>query len=71
MTINHKHNCKSCNETLKEIGDPVHITGGKEGDTDHSFFQCSKCGSIWVKVKDSGGLGGNGTFFHSLTKSFY
>ena len=71
MSIKHKSNCESCNDSLEEIGQPVHIDGGRSGDTDHTFYQCRECGALWVRVKDSGGLGGNGTFYHSLTDRFF
>ena len=76
MTINHKRKCRACtenvrSESLEEIGTPVHIDGGRSGDTDHTFLQCKECGSVWSRIRDSGGLGGHGTFYHSLTERFY
>ena len=76
MPINHTKKCNSCeaknlSDSSSEIGEQVHIAGGKEGDTNHTFYQCKDCGSVWMKIEDIGGLGGHGTFFHLLTKGFY
>ena len=76
MTINFKGKCATCeskkpSDSWREIGSQVSIHGGKEGDTHHTFYQCSECGSAWIKIQDQGGLGGNGTFYHSLTERFY
>lgn len=76
MTIQHTGKCQSCEnktpaESWQEVGSQVHLQGGKVGDTHHTFYQCNDCGSAWVKVQDQGGLGGNGTFYHSLTERFY
>ena len=76
MSINHTSKCDDCNsknhtDAWQEIGETVHFDGGKAGTTDYAFFQCTKCGSAWVKVRDSGGLGGHGTFYHSLTERFF
>ncbi len=55
----------------RKIGDGVHIDGGRAGDSDCTFYQCSECGSVWLKVQDSGGLGGKETYYHSLIRTFF
>jgi hypothetical protein len=74
--ITHQHTCEGCkakkpSSSWKPIGETVHINGGRAGDTDHSFFQCKDCGTMWIEVKDLGGFGGKGTFYHPLTDKFY
>ncbi len=76
MAINSTGKCDSCannepSDICQEIGQSVHINGGREGDTDHAFLQCTACGSVWLRIRDSGGLGGHGTFYHLLTGNFY
>ncbi len=76
MTINHNGKCADCtagnpSTSCVEIGQDVHINGGRAGDTDHSFLQCQSCGSVLVRIRDSGGLGGNGTFYQVLTRGLY
>jgi len=76
MTINRTGTCDTCNgdrpaDSWEEIGTQVHINGGKVGDTHHTFYQCKNCGSAWIRIEDQGGIGGNGTYYHSLTERFY
>ena len=76
MSINHTSKCADCTskkptDAWREIGGTVHIDGGKAGDTDHTFFQCSRYGSVWVRVRDSGDFDGHGTFYHSLTERLF
>lgn len=58
---------------IEMIGKPVliEISFGRGKDrTEHSSFQCSKCGSIWMKIEDSG-AGGHGRYYHRLTERFF
>ena len=76
MAIKFAGQCKACangkpTKSWQEIGEKVHIEGGKNGDTEHTFFQCGQCGSLWLQVDDIGGIGGYGTYFHRLTKGFF
>jgi len=76
MAINHSGKCAECttgnpSDSCVGIGQDVHINGGPAGDTDHSFMQCQKCGSVFVRIRDRGGLGGNGTFYQVLTRDLY
>jgi len=57
----------------KQIGEPVKTTiqlGKGHDDTDHTFYQCWICGSVWVRYSDSG-AGGHGTFYKRLTESLF
>ena len=61
--------CESCNgpkpaDSWKQVGEPELQHGGKGGDTTYSHYICNICGSRWVKIRDSGGLGGNETYYH-------
>ena len=76
MTINFTDKCESCSAGIpsnncQEIGQSVHIDGGRAGDTDYRFLQCNSCGTIFLNVRDSGGLGGHGNFNHVLTNTFF
>jgi hypothetical protein len=71
-----KRKCENCKSKTKTndwltIGETVHTDGGKAGDTEYDFLQCSCCGTVWIVVQDLGGLGGNGIFYYSITDSFY
>ena len=49
----------------------IDITVGRGySRTEHLYFQCLKCGSIWQRIVDSG-TGGNGTFNNRLTKNVF
>lgn len=82
MTIHSEGTCGSCKVTgaggppqtnLEQIGSRV-LTESRRGSgkerTDHSFFQCKKCGSVWVELEDSG-MGGHGRFWRRLTESLF
>ncbi len=76
MAIKHSESCDSCksntpSDSWIEIGLQVHIEGGIEGDTNHTLYQCGDCGATWIKIVDQGGIGGHGTFYHSLTERFF
>lgn len=76
MTINHIGRCADCTDgnpsaACVEIGTDVHISGGPAGDTDHLFLQCQTCGSVLVRIRDSGGLGGSATFYQVLTRDLF
>lgn len=60
-------------DQIKSIGDDVLIitkVGRGKDRTEHIFFQCINCGSVWVKLVDSG-AGGHGLFFQRLTKDLF
>lgn len=64
---------KGIPETAKPIGDAVVIRtsiGRGHDQTDHNFFQCSECGSVWVTLIDSG-AGGHGRFHRCLTSELF
>ena len=70
--------CEGCRsgtnlEHLAPIGESVVITipisvGNIE--TEHSFSQCTNCGSVWVKMVD-GGTGGHKKFYRRLTLGLF
>lgn len=70
--------CKACSNDrepkgLTEIGRPVTclVTVGRGHDqTEHTFFQCDECGSVWVRLVDSG-AGGHGRFMRRLTADLF
>jgi hypothetical protein len=70
--------CKSqvgtaASKSWKSIGEEVLIevaVGGGKDRTNHEFFQCPTCGSIWVRHEDSG-AGGRGRYLERLTKSLF
>jgi hypothetical protein len=74
--------CKMCkgvegkqasHKYMQPIGEPVElrVSVGRGHDmTEHFFLQCSKCGSVWVKLVDSG-AGGHGTFYRRLTEGMF
>ena len=63
--------CKSDPDALTRIGEGVIIRVGREGDTYHVFYQCSMCGSVWIKIEDRGGTEGRGQFWHRLTHGYF
>ena len=76
MTIVYTEKCADCaagkrSEACIEIGQDVHINGGRGGDTNYKFLQCQACGSVLVRIRDSGGLGGNGTFYNVITRELF
>jgi len=76
MPITHREKCGPCangqpSDASVQIGEEVHIDGGDAGDTDHKFLQCQNCGSVFVRIRDIGGRGGNGTFYQLLTKGLF
>ena len=74
MTIRHTTRCEDCKrdpDALTEIGEGVIIRGRREGDTSHAFYQCSMCGSVWMKIEDRGGNEGRGQFWHRLTHGYF
>jgi hypothetical protein len=76
MTIIRTKDCDVCEsnrpgDTWREIGEEVLIQGGKIGDTRHRFFQCTACGSVWVEIRDIGGMAGGGPFYHRITQRFF
>ncbi|MDJ0862114.1 MAG: hypothetical protein QNJ82_07735 [Gammaproteobacteria bacterium] len=74
MTIRHTTRCGDCKsdpDALTEIGEGVIIRGGREGDTYHALYQCSMCGSVWMKIEDRGGTEGRGQFWHRLTHGYF
>jgi len=66
------HDCsnKAFSKNRNEIGSQVNIVSNI-GDTNHTFYQCCVCGSLWIKIQDQGGISGKGTFYYSLTEKFY
>jgi hypothetical protein len=67
------HSCAECSSekfpnTAKPIGQDVQV--GMDSPTDFSFYQCSKCGSVWVQIRDSG-RAGHGTFRRRLTERLF
>ena len=74
--------CESClssekagklHDNTRSIGNEVLIiskVGRGKDRTEHVFFQCINCGSVWVKLVDSG-AGGHGLFYQRLTKSLF
>ncbi len=67
-TMNDKIECESCEgskpaDSWEQIGEPELHEGGRSGDTTYTHYRCTLCGSRWRKTKDSGGLGGNGTYY--------
>lgn len=77
MTIEHRTKCDKCKnnefpkQIVEQIGNPVNVSAGKVGDSYYTFFQCLECGSIWLNVKDCGGLGGKGSFYHLISDRFF
>ena len=76
MAIIHKKTCSCCADSKPSdccipIGQDVLIKDSFTGDTDHSFLQCQTCGSIIVRTRDLGGVGGHGTFFKRLTQGLF
>ena len=74
MTVRHttrSEDCKSDPDSLTEIGEGVVIRGGCEGDSYHAFYQCSMCGSVWMKIEDRGGTGEHSHFWHRLTHGYF
>ena len=41
-----------------------HIQGGRAGDTTYTYYNCPDCDALWTKIRDSGGLGGHGSYWH-------
>jgi hypothetical protein len=68
--------CKGARHRHKSwqpIGEPVvtHTTIGRGYDqTEHKFFQCSECGSVWVEYEDNG-AGGHDTLIKLLTEGLF
>jgi hypothetical protein len=51
---------KSLHAKAVKIGSPVLLVekvGRGHSRTEHSFFQCVECGSIWVELVDGGAFG--------------
>jgi hypothetical protein len=75
-TIIHTGRCKTCGKNAPpakavDVASPVHISGGKEGDTEFSFCQCPDCGTLWMKTRDIGGTGGSGSFHKRVTEGSF
>lgn len=70
--------CNACSndrepKALTEIGRPVtcRVAVGRGHDqTEHTFLQCDECGSVWVRLVDSG-AGGHGRFMRRLTADLF
>ena len=64
--------CKECLKTdLVQIGEPKDASiKGINDSTIYTFYQCKKCGSVWIEIRESG-AGGHGHFFNNLTESYY
>lgn len=70
--------CKECGQDqfpskAASIGENVNImisVGRGHSNTNHSFYQCENCGSVWMVITDSG-AGGHGRFPHRLTKKTF
>lgn len=77
--ITHTGKCEGCkaaeekapSETWQPIGEEVYIRDDFAGDTSHVLLQCTVCGSGWIRIRDMGGRGGKGTFYHPMTNRFY
>jgi len=82
MTVSSEGTCEGCRDaanggpdrkSLEKIGNTVQteVKVGRGIDrTDHSFFQCNHCGSVWVKLEDSG-AGCHGRFWRRLTEGLF
>lgn len=77
--MNSRGTCAECrseapkSKKWKAVGEPVvcRVSVGRGYDqTEHSFYQCSECGSLWVKYEDSE-AGGHGTFRKRLTEGLF
>ncbi len=60
--------CKSCDgkkpaDSWEQIGEPEFNAGGKGGSTTYTHYRCNLCESRWLKIRDSGGTGGHGTYY--------
>jgi len=63
--------CKKPNnhhQKLQEIGELVCVGG--ISSTEHSFYQCDECGSIFIEIVDRG-LGGHGRSLIRLTEKIF
>lgn len=57
--------CKKCGGKEVENEDMAHhIPGGKEGSTTYTYYTCEGCGRKTTNIRDHGGLGGHGSFWH-------
>ena len=76
--MNRTEDCQDCAKadaqkllpaTAKKIGEIVAIVrkvGRGHDESEYTFFQCAKCGSLWREIVDSG-AGGHGRFASRLS----
>lgn len=76
LTVRYEGRCADCeavnvSEHLQAIGEDIHVSGSRECTRTSSHYSVGDVGSFWLRVRDSGGLGGNETYHHYLTTAFY
>lgn len=58
--------CNECGaQLIEDQSMRHHIPGGKEGSTTYTYYECGGCGQLWTNIRDHGGLGGHGSFWHN------
>ena len=57
--------CNECGgELIEDESKHEVIRGGRGGDTYYHYYTCSGCETEWTLIRDRGGLGGHGSFWH-------